>query len=834
MRLRIILLAVATSSLVLVSFLVPLALVLRTLAADRAVSTAMARSQSLALLVPTAGEHNLSLEVDQINAQGDTQVAIFLPGGDVLGKPGDAGQSPTESSAIRLAQTGRSFSTGVPGGMAILMAVQGLNGGTAVIRTFVPDSVLRHGVTRAWLLLGGVGLFLLLLSIVVADQLARSLVRPLAAVASVSDQLAAGDLSARATEAGPPEVRRAGAGLNRLADRIGELLAHERETVADLSHRLRTPLTALRIDAESVRDSDSALRRALLADVAAVERTVSEIIHEARRPRGSGDVSCDSAQVIAGRAAFWWPLAEDQARRMIVDVEPGPLPVRVSPDDLAACADILLENVFTHTPEGAGLAVRLSRRAGGGAWLVVADDGPGFPDLLGDADPTQRGLSRGGSTGLGLDIARRITQAADGTLTIGRSASGGGSVTLGFGPPSGPPMGNRRHGRVPARLFRRSSLAPRDRGGESGPRVVELTEISGAAAGGHDEDNSAAEKIACLCPGIQPCPPMTGLLAGQHVLTAQPGHVIVKERPPEPGVAEDNLRCDRHVGQSGSSEQAWQLPPDLAVGRGAGESAEDDPGCSRIRMVGKYRFLVEFQHPYPAFGPGYASHLRNDARRVRDMLQDRGGPAGVEHLVVKGQFGSVAESQRNPRAEVLCAPPRLSQHLLTGVDTRHPGAVWHEAHHLGHVPAGSASDIQCGACPPERKLLGQSLLGRPQSRNRAGFIEKPDQPAWFGGRVDGAEFRGIHSAILRDHLQAAFPCASAGLRSGIRTMRQRRRCWLSRESGMVKPYLIRWRGGVELDARPGQGGDREAGPGTPGLVRLRQPGNAGTAAQHRL
>jgi signal transduction histidine kinase len=450
MRLRIILLALATSSLVLVSFLVPLALVLRNFAADRAVSTATAQAQSLALLVPTLSQHSLGLEVNQMNAENGDPVTIILPGGAELGQPAAL------SDAIRLAQAGHSFSTSAPGGIEILVAVQGLNGGTAAIRTFVPDSVLRHGVTRTWLLLGGVGLFLLLLSIAVADQLARSLVRPLKAVALVSDRLAAGDLSARATEAGPPEVRRAGAGLNRLADRIGDLLAHERETVADLSHRLRTPLTALRIDAESVRGSHE-LRNILLDDVDAVERTVSEIIHEARRPRGDGGAAgCDAAQVIAERAAFWWPLAEDQARRMTVEVEPGPLPVRVSPEDLAACADILLENVFAHTPEGAGFAVRLSRRAGGGAWLVVADDGPGFPD----ADPTQRGLSRGGSTGLGLDIARRIAQSASGTLTVGRSASGGGSVTLGLGPPAGPPGIGRRHRRVRAQLPRAGRNRP--------------------------------------------------------------------------------------------------------------------------------------------------------------------------------------------------------------------------------------------------------------------------------------------------------------------------------------------------------------------------------------
>ena len=441
MRLRVILLVVATSSLVLVSFLVPLALVLRTLAADRAVSTATAQAQSMAPLVTTLPTGSLRLTIDQINAETSTPVTVFLPSGAELGQP------TPRSDALQLAQKGHSFTAEVPGGAEVLVAVEGLPGGPAVISTFVPDSVLRHGVTRAWLLLGCVGLLLLVLSVAVADQLARSVVRPIKALALASDRLAAGDLSARAAVAGPPEVCRAGVGLNRLAVRIGELLAHERETVADLSHRLRTPLTALRIDAESLRDGAEMER--MLADVSAVERTVSGIIREARRPSGdSARALCDAAEVIGQCAAFWWPLAEDQDRWMAVDLAPGPVPVRVSRDDLVTCADILLENVFAHTPEGAALAVRLSPRAGGGAWLIVADDGPGF----GAADPPQRGLSRGGSTGLGLDIARRIAEASGGTLVVGRSASGGGQVTVSLGSPAAPRETERRHGRSRLRL----------------------------------------------------------------------------------------------------------------------------------------------------------------------------------------------------------------------------------------------------------------------------------------------------------------------------------------------------------------------------------------------
>ena len=248
MRLRVILLVVATSSLVLVSFLVPLALVLRTLAADHAISTATTQAQSIAPLLTalTTGEltsSQLGVTIDQVHAETGTPVTVFLPSGIEVGQPAP------RSAAVQLAAHGSSFTAEAAGGEEVLVAVGGLPQGTAVIRTFVPDSVLHHGVTRAWLLLGCVGLLLLVLSVAVADQLARSVVRPIKDLALASDRLAAGDLSARATVAGPPEVRRAGAGLNRLAVRIGELLAHERETVADLSHRLRTPLTALRIDA---------------------------------------------------------------------------------------------------------------------------------------------------------------------------------------------------------------------------------------------------------------------------------------------------------------------------------------------------------------------------------------------------------------------------------------------------------------------------------------------------------------------------------------------------------------------------------------------------------
>src|SRR6202035_5270919 len=121
MRLRIILLVIAISSMVLVSFLVPLALVLRTLAADRAVSSATVQAQWMAPLVATLRTDSLRFAVTQVNAQDKTTpVTVFLPDGTVLGAPAQL------SAEVRLAQRGRSFTTVTPGGVEVLVAVQGL------------------------------------------------------------------------------------------------------------------------------------------------------------------------------------------------------------------------------------------------------------------------------------------------------------------------------------------------------------------------------------------------------------------------------------------------------------------------------------------------------------------------------------------------------------------------------------------------------------------------------------------------------------------------------------------------------------------------------------
>ena len=141
--------------------------------------------------------------------------------------------------------------------------------------------------------------------------------RPIGELALVSHRLAAGDLDPAPGRAeGPPEVREVAHGLNHLAGRIRELIWQERESVADLSHRLRTPLTALRLEA---RRCPPPTRRAGEAQVQALERAVTSLIDDARRRGGAGPASSDAAAVVRERAAFWSVLADDQDRAMTVD-----------------------------------------------------------------------------------------------------------------------------------------------------------------------------------------------------------------------------------------------------------------------------------------------------------------------------------------------------------------------------------------------------------------------------------------------------------------------------------------------------------------------------------
>jgi signal transduction histidine kinase len=342
---------------------------------------------------------------------------VLRPDGTLIG---DA--TPADPDALALAEDGIAFSRTTADGVDVFLPVLVGKSDVVVLRVRVPEHLLTQGVAKAWAVLGVVALVLLVLSVAATDRLAQSVTRPAADLARTSQALAGGDATARARPGGPPEIAAVAEALNLLADRIDELLAAERERVADLSHRLRTPLTALRLDAEG---HGAAV---LIEDVDRLEAEVSELIRAARRPlHESVAVRCDLAAVVVDRAAFWGALADDDGRPWTCDVRPpGPHPVRLSSGDASAVVDVLLGNVFTHTPDGTPYAVTVTSDAGR-VLLAVEDEGPGIADSVAVLD---RGASAGGSTGLGLDIAVSTARVAGGDLRVERAALGGARLVL--------------------------------------------------------------------------------------------------------------------------------------------------------------------------------------------------------------------------------------------------------------------------------------------------------------------------------------------------------------------------------------------------------------------
>jgi signal transduction histidine kinase len=240
----------------------------------------------------------------------------------------------------------------------------------------------------------------------------------------------------------------AGDAFNLMAERLTRLIVAERVMAADLPHRLRTPLTALRMNAAGLGPGRAADETRLA--VSRLEQEIDLIIRAARRPAPEEPAGCDAAEVLAERMGFWSALAEDQGRPCHLTGADRPARVPVPRSDLATAADALIGNVFQHTEEGTGFAVTL--HSGDGVVLIFfADAGPGISD---PDSALRRGSSGGGSTGLGLDIARRVAESTGGGLKIDRSSFGGTQVQLWLRtgpPPRGRSARSARSGRARSR-----------------------------------------------------------------------------------------------------------------------------------------------------------------------------------------------------------------------------------------------------------------------------------------------------------------------------------------------------------------------------------------------
>ncbi len=418
MRRRLILLAAAITAMVVLAFLVPLFILVSDLARDRAISAAERDAESLARVISV-----LTVEQDlerAVGTVGEDRIAIvdgslIFPDGKVVGLD----VPPNED--LSLALGGSSFIAPVDGGQAVYIPVIMSDGTTAVVRVFISDDALTAGVAQSRIVLGILGAALVVIAALVSDRLGRSMVQPVNELSVVASKMGHGDLSVRVEPAGPPEVEEVGIELNRLAERITRLLQDERESAADIAHRLRTPLTAARLSVDGLEDGHHKER--LIADLDELQRTTDFIIRDARRPvRRESEEGCDISVVVAGRVDFWLPLAEEQGRTVNVVVAEGAAPVSVPQGDAEAMIDALLENALSHTPEGTGMKVEVSFD-GDDVVISVEDAGQGFVD----GSVIDRGASSADSTGLGLDIVRRTVEGSEGLLSIGRSRELGGA-----------------------------------------------------------------------------------------------------------------------------------------------------------------------------------------------------------------------------------------------------------------------------------------------------------------------------------------------------------------------------------------------------------------------
>jgi signal transduction histidine kinase len=293
-------------------------------------------------------------------------------------------------------------------------------------------------VWPAWLALGGLAIVLVAGSTLMADRLGARLVRATRSLASSARRLGGGELSVRVPPDGPRELRDAAQAFNTMADDLRRLMDRERELAADLSHRLRTPLTALRLDAEAMPPGPIGERMRQACDL--LDSELDAIIRGSRDdstrgdPSGAGDEPIpygrrgagrtDLVDVLADRLAFWSVLAEDQERPWEVVGGDEPVMVSLSRSELILVVEAMLGNVFAHTPERVAFRVSVSPSE-----LLVDDAGPG---LLDPAAAVRRGVSGAGSTGLGLDIVRKAADAMSGQLVVARGPLGGARVGIFF------------------------------------------------------------------------------------------------------------------------------------------------------------------------------------------------------------------------------------------------------------------------------------------------------------------------------------------------------------------------------------------------------------------
>jgi signal transduction histidine kinase len=289
--------------------------------------------------------------------------------------------------------------------------------------------------------------------------------------------VAASDLDRRlSVPPGEDEISRLARTLNGMLDRLQQSFQAERRFLDTASHELRTPLATLRTELDLALARPRSLGETRAALVSASEETdrlarlAEDLLVLSRANQGRLPLHRTTASlrdlVTAATAQRWRSRATAVGVRLVVDAED--LPVRVDPMRLRQALDNLLDNGLRHSPSGGVLAVH-AYVADDKAWIVVTDDGPGFPE--GARPPRASPWSGSGplATGLGLTIVRAVTEAHVAPCTWTRA------LRVARGSPSASPSGTRPRatrrpgGQVSTSTRTRPSVPPRTARSETSP-----------------------------------------------------------------------------------------------------------------------------------------------------------------------------------------------------------------------------------------------------------------------------------------------------------------------------------------------------------------------------
>jgi signal transduction histidine kinase len=443
MRRRLLISTVVLVTLVLLALEVPLALVYARHEHDLVQGSLERDATSLAALseeiIEHPGEHDVGQLAQRFTGGKGADVVIVDRTGRLLSSESSAGAAADFGAALDQARSGQS-TTGQRDGRAYAAVPVGGAGEThGAVLIARPDDASRR-IHQFWVILGIIAAAVLAFAMLMSHRLARWAVDPLQRLDDQAAELGRGELHVRADiDHAPPEIATLAETFNEMADELDELVTSQRRFVADASHQLRTPLTALRLRLENLDPNDpdqvAATRDAALHETSRLTRLVDGLLALARAERAKpvGEL-VDVSAIVEERYEAWAPLAAERGIDLQVDVNGGtPVEAMAVPGHLDQILDNLIDNAIDATPQGRGVRLRVSR-ARNSAEVHVVDDGPGMTDEQRRQAfaPFWQGPRHGanGNSGLGLAIVEQLVRTSHGTVSLERADSGGIDATV--------------------------------------------------------------------------------------------------------------------------------------------------------------------------------------------------------------------------------------------------------------------------------------------------------------------------------------------------------------------------------------------------------------------